>query len=238
MNGRLMITAAMAIAFLACGKSSEELFEGNASEPYGTPDSSESSSTASEPNESRGGSSQSVPDVEPRTSNDAGSTETAEAGASQDGGFQATTDGGQEAGSLVPFDAAPDNNSRPNPPTSDVEAARIACIAAINTIRAQSSVRSVVREAQSEACADEQAASDAAERKTGSSVGTCREAAQVACSRRTAGTGDPSAVTCLIDVGAARGLLFGMLTDRSRTKAACGLAPGTDGRIWVVVDLF
>lgn len=120
---------------------------------------------------------------------------------------------------------------------------RARCVQRINEYRARVGVPALVRRTDQEACADEQALSDASSRRAHGAFGRCRESSQNEC------PGWPDALEVVVDrclammfaEGPGSGPEHGHytnMTDRNVRSVSCGIARDANGEVWMVQDFF
>ncbi len=131
----------------------------------------------------------------------------------------------------------------PAPAPAPFESARQLCVQRTNEYRARVGVAPVARRADTEACGDAEARSDAASRTAHGAFGQCRERAQNEC------PGWPGAPEDVINrclammfaegpgAGPAHGHYTNM-TDAKYRGVSCGISAGANGELWIVQNFF
>jgi hypothetical protein len=138
----------------------------------------------------------------------------------------------------------PGGGAGPMPGGGPYEAARQACVAKTNELRARAGVGPVARRADVERCVDSEASSDAAAGQAHGAFGRCGESSQNECPGW-GGTPDsvvPGCLQSMFDEGPGEpyqdhGHYINMTTAKY-TGVACGFATAPDGRVWLVQDFF
>lgn len=138
----------------------------------------------------------------------------------------------------------PQGQTYPPPPSfGPYAAARQICVDRTNEFRARVGMRPLARRTASEPCTDQQAQSDAQTRATHGAFGRCGELAQNECPGW-GGTPEITATNCLQamfnegpGVGPAHGH-YNNMTSGKYTSVACGFFVTSEGRTWMIQDLF
>ncbi len=181
--------------------------------------------------------------TDPGTVSDAGSSNAE--GARNDGGTNA-----RDSSTTPSPDTSPDAGSGTDPGTRDAatpiaplteadkSAARTACITGINAFRTAEGVAKVTRNTEQESCVDTQAEKAIAADNFVVSFKSCTERSQVGCYAYVGDTAQKSVKTCLDGMGKDKNDSYKMVIRKEWKKGACGLSQATDGRVWIIIDMY